>query len=119
VRIGTRPLLSRRRRREREGKLVSLSPTSLAILVNGYEREVFSTVIGSIEKRGDPLWNGALIGEVSMLPLPLVGWATVGPGTHPARDVAISGAAIALGAGIGALIDSLRQGRTLVYGTPP
>jgi hypothetical protein len=104
---------------EMRGKLVRLSPTSLAILANGQEREILSTGIASIEKRGDPLWNGALIGAVSMLPMPLVGWATVGPGTHPRRDVAIVGAAVAVGAGVGALIDWLRQDRKLVYGTPP
>src|SRR5437016_5148771 len=41
-----------------KGKLVSLSLTSLAILVNGYEREIFSTAIGSIEKRGDGSLRG-------------------------------------------------------------
>ena len=46
---------------EVRGGLVRLSPTSLVVAVDGQNRELLSTEIGSIDRRGDPLWGGALI----------------------------------------------------------
>lgn len=104
---------------ETRGRLVRVSPNAVVVIVEGQEREFPSTEIGWIEKRGDSVWNGVLIGAF-VLGLPFAGGA--GASCSPNCGAAVTGAALggaAIGAGVGALIDSLHQGRTQLYGTRP
>jgi hypothetical protein len=98
-----------------DGVLLRTAPEGLTLLVEGQER-LFPTVgIGRIEKR-DSRWNGALIGAV---PGALMGLMAAGASCSPrcGRDVPL-GALIngAIGAGIGALIDSQIDGYASVSG---
>jgi hypothetical protein len=104
---------------ETRGRLVRLSPTSLVMAIGGQEREIPSTEIGWIERRGDAVWDGALLGAFA-LGLSFAGGAGASCSPDCAKVVptaALYGAAA--GAVLGAGIDSLHPGRTVVYGTRP
>jgi hypothetical protein len=105
---------------ETRGAFVSASATSLVIAAAaGGLREIPAQEILSVEKSGDPVWNGAIIGGV-ILGLGMGGGA--GASCSPNCASAVAGGYIfgaALGAGIGATIDYLHKGRTLVYGVRP
>ena len=99
------------------GRLLRLSSDGLAMLVGGQERVIQRNGIGRIEKR-DSLWNGMLIGAV---PSALFGMAAAGASCSPrcARDVSLGGVVFgAIGAGIGALVDTGIRGYSIVDGPP-
>jgi hypothetical protein len=93
---------------EVSGPLTSLSASELAI--NGH---VFAPAPDlKIEKAGDPVWDGTLIGAG----IGVLAGTTVGSEAclhHSLWPCAISGA-VSYGL-IGALIDSLHKGRTRIY----
>ena len=104
---------------ETRGTLVRLTSTSLVISVGRGEREILAVHIQSIEKRGDPLWNGALIGAglfgvIAALPAAIVGCDGCRGGV---AGVVLEG--VAIGAAFGMLVDWLHQGRTPIYRAPP
>ena len=101
---------------EIRGRLVRMSPEAIVVAGDHGERSVASRDIGWIEKRGDPVWMGTLIGAG------LFGFAMMGAaGASCSPDCGTQvPAAMALGIGVGAaagaLIDWMIPGRTLVYG---
>jgi len=99
------------------GRLLGLSPEAVTLGVDGQEGTIPSSGVGRVEKR-DSLWNGILIGAV---PGALVGMAGAGASCSPhcGRDVPLGGLVVgAIGAGIGALIDSGIHGYSIVSGPP-
>ena len=104
-----------------DGVLLRSAPEGLTLLVDGQERLFPAAGVGRVEKR-DSRWNGALIGAV---PGALMGMMAAGASCSPhcGRDVPL-GALVygAIGAGIGALIDSQIDGYSSVSGpslSPP
>jgi len=109
---------------ETAGKLLRLNPDSLVLLVDGAERQFESARVARIQKRGDSLRNGAIIGAVVGVAL---GILTAGiadcPGDNPGGGCAGSRAALLLvstGAYslTGIAIDALIPGRTTLYEAP-
>jgi len=109
---------------ETSGKLLRLNPDSLVLLVDGHERQFESARVARIQKRGDSLRNGAIIGAVVGVALGVV---TAGisdcPGDHPGGGCPGSRAALFLVStgvysAIGTGIDALIPGRTTLYEAP-
>src|SRR6185503_12022983 len=104
-----------------DGVLLRTAPEGLTLLVDGQERLFPTAGIGRVEKR-DSRWNGMLIGAV---PAALVGMMGAGASCSPhcGRDVPLAALINgAIGAGIGALIDSQIDGYSSVAGpslSPP
>jgi hypothetical protein len=106
------------------GKLLRLNPDSLVLLVDGTERRFDTARVARIQKRGDSLRNGAIIGAVVGVAL---GILTAGiadcPGDHPGGGCPGSRAALFLVStgvysAIGTGIDALIPGRTTLYEAP-
>ena len=109
---------------ETVGRLLRIDSDALVLQVDGSERRFEAARVTRIQKRGDSLRNGAIIGA-------LVG-AGIGvfaagiadcPGSHrggecPGARVAGFLGATVVYAGIGAGIDALVVGRTTVYEVP-
>ena len=99
---------------ELRGYLVELSPTTLAMLVNGQRVEVPLERVLRIEGRNDPVKNGAAIG------------AAVGGGLillacgGEIADFCVTAGLFYTGIGAlaGAGIDALHKGRTTIYRKP-
>ena len=106
---------------ETSGKLLRLNPDSIVLLVDGAERRFETARVARIQKRGDSLRNGAIIGAVVGVAMGIV---TAGisdcPGDHPGGGCAGSRAALFLVStgvyfAIGTGIDALIPGRTTLY----
>ena len=97
---------------ELRGRLVELSPSSLAILVEGGRVDVPIDNDVRIDVRNDSLKNGAIIGASVMGGLSLLGCANLGSAGWCAYGVTMNAA---LGAFIGAGIDAMHKGRTPIY----
>jgi hypothetical protein len=93
-----------------QGRLIELSPESLAILTTGGRMDVPLTTLERIDATGDSLVNGAVIGGLA-----LGLWCAVicGQGT----DNLLTGVVVNAGVGalIGAGIDAAHKGRTPIY----
>ena len=119
IRPGNTISVTSRDSEEARGRLIRISPASLVLDVKGRQREFFVEDIGWVERTGDPLWNGAIIGGL------VLGWSFAGGAgascsPNCSRDVpraALAGAAI--GAGAGALFDAMHSGRSRVFGRRP
>lgn len=109
---------------ETSGKLLRLNPDSVVLLVSGAERQFETARVARIQKRGDSLRNGAIIGAVVGVAL---GILTAGiadcpgdrtsdgcPGSRAALFLISTGVYSAIGTGIDALI----PGRTTLYEAP-
>lgn len=94
------------------GRVIELSSTSLAMLVDGRRVEVPLENVTRIDVRGDSVKNGAIIGAAVMVGLTGLSCATV-------DDAGYCVTALILNTGIGALvgagIDALHKGRTPIY----
>jgi hypothetical protein len=108
---------------ETSGRLLRLSPDSLVLLVDGTERRFETARVARIQKRGDSLRNGAIIGAVVGGVLGIIsagiaecpGRETGGcPGTRATFFLMSTGVYSAIGTGIDALI----PGRTTLYEAP-
>ena len=108
---------------ETKGKLLRLDDRALVILVDGTPREFELSRVSRVQKRGDSLRNGALIGSAIGFGLGfLVGGlsdcyaASEYCGAGPRTAFVLTSTAVygLLGAGIDALI----QGRTTLYRGP-
>ncbi len=106
---------------ETSGKLLRLNPDSIVLLVDGAERRFETARVARIQKRGDSLRNGAIIGAVVGVAM---GILTAGisdcPGDHPGGGCPGSRAALFLVStgvysAIGVGIDALIPGRTTLY----
>jgi hypothetical protein len=106
---------------ETSGRLLRLNPDSLDLLVDGTERRFEAMRVRRIQKRGDSLRNGAVIGAVVGLGMGLVaGGISDCPGDDPGGSCPGTRAALVLFstgmyAAIGTAIDALLVGRTTLY----
>jgi hypothetical protein len=109
---------------ETSGGLLRLNPDSVVLLVGGTERRFEAARVTRIQKRGDSLRNGALIGAIVGV---AIGAFVAGiadcpgtragdgcPGNRAAAFVISTGTYAAIGTGIDALI----RGRTTLYEAP-
>ena len=109
---------------ETSGSLLRLNPDSLVLLVGGAERRFEAARVARIQKRGDSLRNGAIIGAIVGVALGLVvGGMADCPGDNPSGDCPGSRAALLLVstgvyAAIGTGIDALIPDRTTLYQAP-
>ena len=98
---------------ELRGKLVELSSTTLALLVNGQRVDVPIDNVLRIDTRNDSLKNGAIIGGA------VLGGFTGLMCAVLADEVSSCAAALVFNTGFGALagvgIDALHKGRTPIY----
>jgi hypothetical protein len=107
---------------ETTGRLLRFDPDSLVLLVDGTERRFEAARIGRIDKRGDSLRNGVLIGAIVGAG---VGSFTSGfsdcPGTRddcPGARIGMFVGSTAIYTAIGTAIDALVTGRTTLYVAP-
>jgi hypothetical protein len=109
---------------EISGKLLRLNPDSLVLLVGEAEHRVDAARVRRIQKRGDSLRNGAVIGAVVGAAMGLL-VARISdcsandpggscPGTRAAAFLFSTGIYTAIGVGIDALV----VGRTTLYEAP-
>jgi hypothetical protein len=104
---------------EIRGRLVRLSPDEIVVASTHGNQTIPFSNIGWIEKRADPLWNGALIGA-GLLGFSMMGGAGASCSPDCSSQVPHALAAgAAIGGGIGALIDWMIPGRTRVFGSRP
>lgn len=101
---------------ELRGFLVELSPTTLAMLVDGRRVEVPIERVLRIEGQNDPVKNGAAIGAAITAGLGLLGCSQAlgRGGACVAAGILYSG----MGALMGAGVDALHKGRTTIYSKP-
>ena len=101
---------------EIRGRLVRIAPEAIVVASERGERTVAFSDVGWIEKRGDPVWNGAVIGAF-ILGYGMGGGAGASCSPNCSREVPEALAmGFAIGAAVGALIDWMIPGRALVYG---
>jgi len=104
---------------EIRGRLVHLSSDAVVVASGLQEQTILLSDIAWMEKRGDRLWNGALIGG-GLLGFALMGGA--GASCSPDCSSVVPrafAAGLAIGAAVGAMIDWTIPGRTLLYGKRP
>lgn len=109
---------------EVSGTLLRLNPDSLVLLVGGVEHRLEAARVQRIERRGDALRNGALIGAVVGAAMGvLAAGISDCPGSDPGGSCPATRATAVLVstgvyAAIGTGIDALVVGRTTVYQAP-
>lgn len=107
---------------ETPGRLVRLDPDAVVVLVGDEQRRFETARVVRIEKRGDSLKNGTLIGAAAGV---LNGVLVMGLAECPSSRRSCAGMRVAglmysaaAYAAIGAGIDALVQGRTVIYKRP-
>lgn len=107
---------------ETTGTLLRLEPDAAVLIVHGAERRLEAARIRRIEKRGDSLKNGALIGALIGAVFGGLGATmTDCPGSRSncaAYRIAAPIGSTAFYAAVGTGIDALIQGRTTLYVAP-
>ena len=124
LRPGDNVYLTDRSGAELHGNVAAVGPSSLKLTLDGIEREWAETDVREVRKRGDSVKNGAIIGLIAGGVMGGIGGSLVSTlfvnegasGTAPFLTVLALG--MAGGAGIGAAIDGLIPGRTVVYRQP-
>jgi hypothetical protein len=106
--------------RETSGRLVELSSTSLALIVDDERRDLPASEVNTIrQRRSDPLANGAKWGLGIGAALGLAAGLALSSGYDNDDDGALVGFGIliygGLGAGIGAGVDALISGNQVIY----
>ena len=103
-----------------KGQIVSLTPASLRLATNGRIRDYDQKdALVVKQKRGDSIWNGAVIGAASGAGFGLVSWIGSGGCDCTAGEIAsYVGVSSALGAGIGMSIDALIRHHKTIYNSP-
>lgn len=103
---------------ESRGAFVSASSASLVMSVKGRPQEIPVADIAAIDKPGDPVWGGAIIGG-AILGLGFMGGAGASCSPNCDKEVpAAAAAGVAIGGAVGAGIDYLHRGRTRIYRAP-
>ena len=101
---------------ELRGRLVELSPTTMAMLVDGRRVDVPIENVLRIDVRGDSVKDGAIIGGAIMGVLGGLSCAAFagesGSGAYCATALVFD---VGLGALVGAGVDALHKGRTPIY----
>lgn len=108
---------------ETRGRLISIAPAAITIDVDGTQRTFASSDVAKIDRRGDSLKNGAIIGAAIGLLTGFIGDCprtgnSTSNGCPGARVVYVVGGS-AIWAGIGAGIDALIPGRTRLWPARP
>ena len=109
---------------ETKGRVVDVSPSALTLDVDGISRRLEQDRIRQVQRYGDSLWNGVLIGMAAATPGLLIADPAYRPCTdNPSRLCADAQAgqrvlAIGLMGAIGGGIDWLIRGRRQVYLAP-
>lgn len=100
------------------GRILDLSPSTLALSVNGVRQEVLGAEVATIRRpRRDPLKNGAVTGFLSGAGI--AAGLLLGSRCADARVALYVGSLFgAAGAGIGAGVDALIQGEHVIYTAP-
>jgi len=100
-------------REELQGRLLDLSPTSLAILVDGRRVDVPIENVLRIDVRNDSLKDGAILGGAILGGLGVVSCA----GFAQSASQCVTAITVNTGFGVllGAGIDALHKGRTPIY----
>jgi hypothetical protein len=101
---------------ETKGKVSRISDSSLELIVGAAHRDFSPSTVSEIRRRGDPLWNGLVIGAVAGLGTGFLGGRNRGEEGEFFPAVGILGCVI--GGGIGLGLDAFIQGRQLVYRAP-
>jgi hypothetical protein len=110
--------------RETRGKVVEVSSSTLMLRVNAAPLRIDSASVRQVQRYGDPLWNGALIGMGLGLPGLLIADPTYQScDADPQKLCADSQigqrvAALAVMGGLGAAVDALMRGRHQIYLAP-
>ena len=102
---------------EVRGRIVELSPTTLAMLVDGKRVDMSINTVLRIETLTDSIQNGALIGGIVFL-----GWTAFSCATLAAEAGNCPQAILVstlFGTLAGAGIDAMNGGRTTIYSKPP
>jgi hypothetical protein len=94
------------------GRLIELSPNSLAMLVDGRRVEVPIDEVLRIDARGDSVKDGAIIGAAVWGGLTAFSCAAIEDAEYCVTAMVIN---TGIGALIGAGIDALHKGRTPIY----
>jgi len=101
---------------EAEGRLISVTPTTLSMLIKNQQVEVPLESISRVDATGDPLKNGALIGALVM---GIACAVFCGQGLSDSDQLPLAiGANVGWGALIGAAIDWSHTSRTTIYSSP-
>jgi hypothetical protein len=102
---------------ETEGTLVSLSDSVVVVRTRTAERTIALTDVVRIQRKGDSLKNGAIIGAVigGASGLAVAGGCASDPGCGSGIGIASVLTGIGIWAAIGAGIDALIQRRTLIW----
>jgi hypothetical protein len=119
VQVGDKVRIADATGRETSGKLADLSPTGLALLVDGERREFDAGDVSTVrQRRDDSFANGAKIGFGIGAGIGLLGgvaMASVYDEIGPAQIIAISFMYGALGAGMGVGMDALITREQVIY----
>ena len=123
LRAGDRVTVTDAHGEDLEGRIIDLSPSTLALEITGNRRYLGAADVSSIrQRRRDPLRNGTLIGiGVGVIPGVLLS-AMVhsyanNEGGSPGRAVATSMIfSLGVGAALGAGVDAMIQGSHVIYG---
>ena len=100
---------------EARGQLLRLGPDTLTLLDQGISRDIPLAGITRIDARGDSVKNGAIIGALVLgAYCAIICTQGVGDLTNDQLPYLI-GVNIVLGAAIGAGIDAMHVGRTMIY----
>lgn len=106
---------------EVSGTLITVSDAALVVAIDGAPRTFTPSEVTKVERRGDSLKNGLIIGAVFGMIAPLIADC---PSRHPDGEcrggsrVAFMLGGMAIWGGIGAGIDALISGRTRVWPVP-
>ncbi len=113
---------------EMKGKIVDLSASALVLDVNGTHRRLDQGTVQSVQRRGDSLWNGMLIGVAVGASAMLLADPRYEPCANDAQKLCANAQmaqrvlAIGIMGATGAAIDALISRRHYVYlapGPPP
>lgn len=106
---------------ETEGRLLNLDRDTVVLLVNGAERRFELSGVTRVSRRGDSLKNGAIAGAVVGAAVGTVSAISADCGSHGCGGWRVGAPILSalFYSAIGVGIDTLVQGRTVLYDAPP